>query len=100
MNIRPEGLVYRGRVGTGFDTRLLADLGKKLKSRRIDQHRPSLDVPRDISSEARWVKPDLVAEIAYTELTGDGHLRHPAFIALREDKKAREVTGADRGDAA
>ena len=41
----------------------------------------------------------LVAEIAYTELTGDGHLRHPAFVALREDKKAREVTGADRGGA-
>jgi bifunctional non-homologous end joining protein LigD len=92
----PKGLVYRGRVGTGFDAALLADLGKKLKSRRIDTS-PFMNVPRDISSAARWVKPDLVAEIAYTELTGDGHLRHPAFIALREDKKARDVTGADRG---
>ncbi|MBL8893749.1 MAG: non-homologous end-joining DNA ligase, partial [Rhizobiales bacterium] len=94
----PKGLVYRGRVGTGFDGRLLADLGKKLKSRRIADS-PFTAVPRDISSAARWVKPDLVAEIAYTELTGDGHLRHPAFIALREDKKASEVTGADRGGA-
>ena len=95
----PKGLVYRGRVGTGFDNRLLAELGKKLKFRRIDTS-PFMEVPREISSAARWVKPDLVAEIAYTELTGDGHLRHPAFIALREDKKARDVTGADRGGKA
>ena len=58
---------------------------------------PFREVPRDIRAAARWVKPDLVAEIAYTELTGDGHLRHPAFIALRDDKKASDVTGADRG---
>jgi bifunctional non-homologous end joining protein LigD len=94
----PKGLVYRGRVGTGFDTRLLADLGQKLKSRQRTTS-PFRDVPREIGTEARWVRPDLVAEIAYTELTGDGHLRHPAFIALREDKKARDVTGADRGGA-
>lgn len=94
----PKGLIYRGRVGTGFDNRLLTNLGKKLKSRRIDTS-PFIEVPRDIRSAARWVKPDLVAEIAYTELTDDGHLRHPAFIALREDKKASEVTGADRGTA-
>jgi DNA ligase D-like protein (predicted ligase) len=94
----PKGLVYRGRVGTGFDTRLLADLGQKLKSRQRATS-PFRDVPREIGAEARWVRPDLVAEIAYTELTGDGHLRHPAFIALRDDKKARDVTGADRGGA-
>ena len=95
----PKGLVYRGRVGTGFDTRLLDDLGRKLKSRERTKS-PFREVPRDIRSEARWVRPDLVAEIAYTELTDDGHLRHPAFIALRDDKKARDVTGADRGGQA
>jgi bifunctional non-homologous end joining protein LigD len=91
----PEGLVYRGRVGTGFDARLLADLGQKLKSRERTKS-PFLAVPRDIRNRAHWVKPDLVAEIAFTELTGDGHLRHPAFIALRDDKQAGDVTGEDR----
>ena len=60
---------------------------------------PFREVPRDIRNKAHWVEPDLVAEITYTELTGDGHLRHPNFIALREDKQASEVTGADRGAA-
>ncbi len=48
-------------------------------------------VPRDISRRARWVEPDLVAEIAYSEVTPEGYLRHPSFIGLRGDKPAAEV---------
>jgi ATP-dependent DNA ligase len=44
------------------------------------------------------VKPDLVAEIAFTERTRDGILRHPVFLGLRADKRARDVTGADRAE--
>jgi ATP-dependent DNA ligase len=92
----PKGLIYRGRVGAGFDKRLLADLGQSLESRKQAKS-PFRAVPPDIGNNAHWVEPDLVAEITYTELTSDGHLRHPTFIDLREDKKASEVTGADRG---
>ena len=47
--------------------------------------------PRDVARQAHWITPDLVAEIAFTEFTPDGHLRHPSFLGLREDKKAKEV---------
>jgi ATP-dependent DNA ligase len=40
----------------------------------------------------KWVRPKLVAEIAFTEWTRDGHLRHSTFLALRDDKNVREVT--------
>ena len=51
----------------------------------------ALDVPRAERKGAHWLKPELVAEIAFTEFTGDGILRHPSFIALREDKVAKQV---------
>ena len=81
---------YAGRVGTGFDEQLLADLGARLRARQ--RRTPAFaDVPAAIARGARWVRPDLVAEIAYSEWTGDGRLRHPSFVALRQDKPAREV---------
>lgn len=90
-----DGLVYRGRVGTGYDDAILRSLGTKLKAREIDRS-PFTQVPRAIRGRARWVRPDLVAEIAFTERTRDGILRHPVFLGLRHDKRARDVTGADR----
>jgi bifunctional non-homologous end joining protein LigD len=90
-----HGLLYRGRVGTGYNDAVLHSLGAKLKARLIDKP-PFNDVPRSIRNRARWVKPDLVAEIAFTERTRDGILRHPVFLGLREDKRARDVTGEDR----
>jgi ATP-dependent DNA ligase len=44
----------------------------------------------------KWVKPKLVAEIAFTEWTRDGHLRHSTFVTMRDDKKAREVVREER----
>lgn len=90
-----HGLVYKGRVGTGYDETTLRSLGGKLKSREIGKS-PFIEVPRAIRGRARWVKPELVAEVAFTERTRDGILRHPVFLGLREDKRARDVTGADR----
>jgi len=85
-----KDLHYRGRVGTGFDAALLEDLGERL-SRLQRKTSPFVDAPRDIGRDARWVEPRLVAQIAYTERTADGRLRHPAYLGLRSDKPAKDV---------
>lgn len=84
-------LHYRGRVGTGFNEESLATIGAQLEAlgRRTN---PFVSVPADRAKGAHWVEPKLVAEIAYTELTGGNILRHPSFIGLRGDKPADEVT--------
>lgn len=83
-------LLYRGRVGTGFSQDLLGELDGKL-AKLTQKTSPFEDVPKPIARTAQWVKPDLVAEIAYAELTGDDILRHPSFIGFRGDKPAKEV---------
>ena len=86
-------LIYRGRVGSGFGEREFADLMPLLEKRtRITT--PFADVPPEMRS-ARWVTPDLVGEVKFTELTGDGHIRHGTWQALRRDKPATTV-GLDR----
>jgi bifunctional non-homologous end joining protein LigD len=85
-----DKLHYRGRVGTGFDTQDLDDLGAQFAKLRRKTS-PFLDAPRAISRDAHWVEPRLVAQIAFTERTTDGLLRHPAFLGLRGDKPAKEV---------
>ncbi len=85
-----DTLAYRGRVGTGFNQDLLIELGSRLDKLERKTN-PFASVPKEIARGAKWVKPELVAEIAYTELTGDNILRHPSFIGLREDKPAKEV---------
>ncbi|MET0792665.1 MAG: DNA ligase D, partial [Polyangiaceae bacterium] len=88
---RDGKVVYSGRVGTGFSERSLKDLRRLLTPLEIE--RPKLEhAPK--GAEVRtvhWVKPELVAEVAYTGITQDGLLRHPTFKGLREDKPAREV---------
>ncbi len=86
-----DELRYRGRVGTGFTVDESHQLQQQLDA-RSRKTSPFADVPREIAKGARWVTPDLVAEIAFTELTPDGRLRHPSFVALREDKAARAVS--------
>lgn len=83
-------LIYRGRVGTGFDEATLDEIGRKLHPLARKQS-PFLEVPSEIRRDARWVEPKLVAEIAYGDRTSDGILRHPSFVGLREDKKAKDV---------
>ncbi|MET0437812.1 MAG: DNA ligase D [Devosia sp.] len=85
-----DKLLYRGRVGTGFSQDVLADMDAKLQSLAAKKN-PFDAVPAEIAGKAHWVKPTLVAEIAYAELTGDDVMRHPSFIGLREDKPAEEV---------
>ena len=82
-------LRYAGKVGTGFDTKMIHDLADRMRPMEIIE--PALDVPRGARRGSHWIEPKLVGEVAYTEFTSDGILRHPSFIALREDKPAREV---------
>lgn len=92
-----DGMVYRGKVGTGFDADAFADLVAKMKPLR--RKTAPLEVPRSAAQDAEWLTPKLVAEIRFTETTGDGLLRHPVFVDLREDKEAGEVSmeGSDEG---
>ncbi|QXQ04745.1 DNA ligase D [Sphingosinicellaceae bacterium] len=86
-----EKFVYAGRVGTGFDDKTLEDLTAKLAALKADKPAYADKLPALARRGANWVRPELVAEVAFTEFTGDGHLRHPSFLGLRADKPAREV---------
>jgi bifunctional non-homologous end joining protein LigD len=82
-------LTYVGKVGTGFNMKLMGELMDRMEPLAVDKS--PVEVPRADRKAAHWIKPQLVAEIAFSEFTGDGILRHPSFIALREDKPASEV---------
>ncbi|SHE85909.1 ATP-dependent DNA ligase LigD phosphoesterase module /ATP-dependent DNA ligase LigD polymerase module [Loktanella atrilutea] len=85
----PEGLRYRGRVGTGFAEGDFDELQAALRTRKTS---PFIDVPSDIAAGAVWVTPGTVIEVDFTELTADGHIRHGSYLGLRKDKTAKEVT--------
>ena len=82
-------LVYAGNVGTGFDAKELARVMAMLTplESRTSPFEPS---PKS-SDRLHWVRPQLVAQIKFTEWTDDGHLRHPVYLGLRDDKRARDV---------
>jgi bifunctional non-homologous end joining protein LigD len=82
-------LTYVGKVGTGFSGKLIQDLMDRMKPLELDK--APVEVPRADRRGAHFVKPELVAEIAFTEFTSDKILRHPSFIGLREDKPAKDV---------
>ena len=82
-------LIYAGKVGTGFDTDTLQRLGSKLAQLETATSPFASDgLPR---RGVHWVKPQLVAQIGFTEWTPEGRLRHPRFLGLRDDKRPDEV---------
>lgn len=86
-----QHLRYVGRVGTGFNQQSLREIYSKMQG--LLQQRPAFyRLPRipEIKA-ARWVRPHLVAEVAFTEWTAEGRIRHPSFKGLREDKSPQEV---------
>ncbi|WP_404480752.1 DNA ligase D [Novosphingobium sp. BL-52-GroH] len=83
-------LVYRGKVGTGFDADGLADMAARLE--KLARKTAPLEVDRIDARGASWVTPRLVAEIAFAELTAEGRVRHGSFLGLRADKEASSVT--------
>ena len=87
---RDGRLEYAGKVGTGFDTATLHELGAQL--RRLARKDPPFSDPKTIKERGvTWIEPNLVAQIGFTEWTRDGRLRHPRFLGLRDDKSAKEV---------
>jgi bifunctional non-homologous end joining protein LigD len=82
-------LTYVGKVGTGFNAKLMGELMDRMEPLAVDK--PAVEVPRADRKGAHWIEPKLVAEIAFSEFTDDKILRHPSFIALREDKPASQV---------
>jgi bifunctional non-homologous end joining protein LigD len=82
-------LRYAGKVGTGYSDEVLRDLGDKLEA--LGRAQPPFDGDGLPRRGVHWVRPELVAQIGFTEVTGDGKLRHPRFLGLRRDKDPREV---------
>ena len=82
-------LVYKGNVGTGFGQDDMADLAKRMTKLATDK--PPLEVSREDARGVIWLRPELVADVAFAEFTAEGSVRHGSFLGLRGDKKADEV---------
>jgi bifunctional non-homologous end joining protein LigD len=86
-------LIYRGRVGVGFDQRTARELWWKLQPLRQKDPAFTAGIPSGGARDAVWVEPKLVAEVAFGHWTPGGLLRHAVFKGLREDKAPEEVVG-------
>ncbi|HEX4826263.1 MAG TPA: DNA ligase D [Candidatus Polarisedimenticolaceae bacterium] len=91
-----EGYRYAGRVGTGFDDRQLGTLRERLDAERRDKPAATGALPK--GREHVWTNPAIVVEVRYKEWTGDGQLRHPVFVRVRDDKTPEDCAD-DRGDS-
>jgi DNA ligase D-like protein (predicted ligase) len=89
-----DELVYAGKVGTGFDTATLRSLHKRLSRSERDSTPISRGQIREAS--AHWVAPTSVAQVAFSEWTREGKLRHPRYVGLRTDKSPGEVVRESR----
>ena len=81
-------LRYAGKVGTGFDHRVLAGLSVRFRELAADRS-PFAEPVRE--KGAHWLRPELVAQIGFSEWTRDGKLRHPRYLGLRDDKAPQDV---------
>jgi len=93
-------LIYTGKAGTGFSDRQQIELLKQFKSHIVEtppfKEVPEINKPSRFqhshpNAKAVWMKPELVCEVSYTEMTKDGIMRHPTFKAMRIDKNAQEI---------
>jgi DNA ligase D-like protein (predicted ligase) len=82
-------LRYAGKVGTGYDTKLLQSMSKKLE--KLGQDDSPFEGPPPVRKSVHWVKPEMVVQVGFAEWTRDGRLRHPRFLGIRDDKPARKV---------
>lgn len=85
-----DDFVFAGKIGTGFDTKLLLDLRARLDALELatTPFTRSVGLPR---LRAHWVRPEVVVEVAFIEWTVHGKLRHPRLLGVRYDKPPREV---------
>lgn len=102
-----KALHFTGKIGTGFTVKLQKDLMEKFESLIInkcpfqiepDVNQPSRFRPNPPKAIANWLKPELICEVSYREMTRDGVMRHPSFEGLREDKKPQEVVLENKTD--
>jgi bifunctional non-homologous end joining protein LigD len=93
-------LEYVGKVGTGFNAKKQKEMMEQFKplitgsipfSAEPDVNKPSRFRPNPPKAEATWLKPELVCEVSFAEVTSDGVFRHPSFEGMRADKKAGDV---------
>jgi ATP-dependent DNA ligase len=85
-----DDFVFAGKLGTGFDTKLLLDLRKRLDD--IEQPRSPFTKATGLPRiRAHWVRPDIVVQVAFIEWTVHGKLRHPRLLGVRVDKNPRDV---------
>ena len=84
-----DRLRYAGKVGTGFDHDTLHTLGSRM--RELERDEPPFADVHPIPRGTHWIEPELVAQIAFSEWTRDGRLRHPRYLGLRDDKAAGDV---------
>jgi bifunctional non-homologous end joining protein LigD len=89
-------LVYAGHTGTGFNEKELARVMKLLK--KLESDISPFAIKLKTNEHPHWVRPELVAQIKFTEWTADGKLRHPVYLGLRDDKKARDVRREQKTD--
>jgi len=87
-----RGLVFAGKVGTGFTQASAHDLRARLDKLEQAECPFAVCPPGRLGREAHWVRPMLVAEVAFTEWTDDGRIRHPSFQGLRVDKPSGQIT--------
>jgi bifunctional non-homologous end joining protein LigD len=95
-----DELHYTGKIGTGFSQKLQKEMMEQFKKFKTnknpfhvlpDVNKPSRFRPNPPKAEAYWLKPELICEVSYAELTSDGVMRHPSFEGMRSDKKATAV---------
>jgi ATP-dependent DNA ligase len=92
-----DDFVFAGKLGTGFDTKLLLDLRRRLDAIEIEAtpFTKGISLPRRSSGSAKagthWVRPEIIVQVAFIEWTVHGKLRHPRLLGVRFDKNARDV---------
>lgn len=82
-------LIYIGHTGTGFTQRVLKDVYNQMKPLITDKS--PFDTKVTVNAPVTWIKPKLVCNLKYSEITADGNRRHPVFMGLRVDKDAKDV---------
>jgi bifunctional non-homologous end joining protein LigD len=91
--------VYRGHVGTGFNTENMKELQELMDEYEVDEcpFKDSKLIPR--GNVLKWIKPKVVVQVKFSEWTDEQILRHPVYLGIRKDKKAKEVVGEKVIDA-
>ena len=87
----PDGLDYVGHVGTGFTDAMLRELDDMLKPLERNDPPFANAIPRLHAKDAHWLEPRYVGEVAFSEWTKAGILRHPVWRGLRDDKDPADV---------